>query len=60
MGVKTKQEFLDRADKYIKLEEALGNEGKPSPDSKKNNSKKENNSNKNGASSKRIFDLLLF
>ena len=50
-GVKTTQEFLDRADKYIKLEEALGNEGKSSPDSKKNDSKKDNNSNKKWASS---------
>lgn len=39
-GVKTTQEFLDRADKYIKLEEALRNEGKSSPDSKKNGLKK--------------------
>lgn len=30
-GVKTTQEFLDQANKYIKLEEALGDEGKPSP-----------------------------
>ena len=50
-GVKTTREFLDRANKYIKIEEALANEGKPSPDSKKIRSKQDNGSNKNGASS---------
>ena len=49
--VKTMQEFLDRVDKYIKLEAAEGNLGKSSPDSKKNDSKKEKDSSKNGASS---------
>ena len=50
-GVRTMQEFLDRADQYIKLETAEGNLGKSSPDSKKNGSKKEKDSSKNGASS---------
>ena len=50
-GVRTMQEFLDRADQYIKLEKAKGNLGKSSPDSKKNGSKKEKDSNKNGAGS---------
>ena len=47
--VKTTQEFLDRADKYIKLEEAIANEGKPLSKPKKNDSKPDNSSNKNGA-----------
>lgn len=51
--MKTTQEVLDLADKYIKLEDALNNEAKPSPDSKKNGSKNDNNSNKNGASSRK-------
>ena len=50
-GVRTMQEFLDRANQYIKLETAEGNLGKSSSDSKKNGSKKENDSSKNGASS---------
>lgn len=51
--VKTTQEFLDRVYKYIKLDEMLTNEGKSSPDSKKNGSKNENKLNKNGASSRK-------
>ena len=47
--MRTMQEFLDRADQYIKLETAEGNLGKSSPDSKKNDSKKEKESSKNGA-----------
>ena len=50
-GVRTMQEFLNRADQYIKLETAEENLGKSSPDSKNNGSKKEKDSNKNGASS---------
>ena len=45
------QDFLDRADQYIKLKTAEGNLGKSSPNSKKNGSKKEKDSSKNGASS---------
>ena len=49
--VKTMQKFLDRADKYIKLEQVIANKWKPSPNLKKNGSKQDNGSNKNGASS---------
>lgn len=51
--MRTTQKFLDRANKYIKLEEAIANEGKPSPDSKKNGPEQDNGSNKNGASSRK-------
>ena len=34
-GVRTTQEFLDRADRYIKLEEAIADDGKPSGKDKK-------------------------
>ena len=54
-GVKTTQEFLDRADKYIKLEEAIANEGKPSPDSKKNCPKQDNGSKRIGRAAARTI-----
>lgn len=45
-GVKTTQEFLDRTNKYIKLEEAIANKGKPSPNSKKDQAKISNGASK--------------
>lgn len=48
-GAKTTHEFLDPADKYIKLEEAIANKRKPSFDPKKNDSKPDNGPNKNGS-----------
>ena len=47
--MKTTQKFLDRADKYIKLEDTIANEGKPTPDSKKNQEKTSNRASENGA-----------
>ena len=55
-GVRTTQEFLDRADRYIKLEEAIADDGKPSGKDKKaaepakaaNGSKPSGNGNGNG------------